>query len=99
MIMPGPVIDDDDEDLGHDDDFSRRVADEASEMEEVEKGTHFASLFVFFFLGGMIFLRPSMAHSFLLCVVEGRGVALTPGVELPGVGSPGAGVSALALAP
>ena len=25
---------------------------------------------------------------FLLCVVEGRGVALTPGVNLPGVGPP-----------
>ena len=36
---------------------------------------------------------------FLLCVVEGRGVALTPGVGLPGVGPPGAGVSAQALAP
>ena len=36
---------------------------------------------------------------FLLCVVEGRGVALTPGVELPGVRPPGAGVSAHPLAP
>ena len=32
-----------------------------------------------------------------LLVVEGSGVALTPGVNLPGVGPPGVGVSAQAL--
>ena len=59
-------------------------------MEEAGKRRILRSFFDFL---GCFFLRPSMA------VVEGRGVALTLGVELPGVGPPGAGVSAQALAP
>ena len=49
------------------------------------KGTYFASFFGFFW---KIFGALDDAQ-FLLCVVEGLGVALTPGVELPGVGPPG----------
>ena len=56
---------------------------------------HFALFFDF--LG--LFFEALDDIQFLLCVVEGRGVALTPGVELPGVRPPGAGVSAQALAP
>ena len=57
--------------------------------------THFASFFDFLekIFGAL------EGTQFLLCVVKGRGVALTPGVELPGVRPPGAGVSAQALAP
>ena len=40
-----------------------------------------------------------MAHSFYCVLSRAGGVALTLGVELPGVGPPGAGVSAQALAP
>ena len=58
--------------------------------------THFASFF-FDFLGK--FFEAFDGTQFLPCVVKGRGVALTPGVSLLGVGPPGAGVSAQALAP
>ena len=43
------------------------------------EGTHYCGIF-FGALDGT---------QFLLCVVEGRWVALTPGVELPGVGPSG----------
>ena len=59
------------------------------------KVAHFASFFGLF----RYFFGALDGTQFLLCVVEGREVALTPGVELPGVGPPGAGVSAQALAP
>ena len=49
------------------------------------EGTHFASFLVY--CG--IFFGALDGTQFLLCVVEGRWVALTPGVELPGVGPSG----------
>ena len=45
----------------------------------------YASFFGFF---RAIFFGALDDKQFLLCVVEGRGVALTPGVKLPGVGPP-----------
>ena len=65
-------IDDDDEDLGND----GEAANEASKMEELEKWRilrHFG-----FFKG--FFFEALDGTQFLLCVVEGREVTLTPGV-------------------
>ena len=49
------------------------------------EGTHFASFLDFF----MVIFGAHDGTQFLLCVVEGRWVALTPGVELPSVGPSG----------
>ena len=56
---------------------------------------HF-SFFRFFFEFSGIFWGALDGQQLL--VVEGSGVALTPGVSLPGVGPPGVGVIAQALA-
>ena len=89
------LIDDFDEDLGDDADGGSRRREEYGGADRVRKMPYFRHFCEFL---GWIFGALD-GTQFLLCVVEGREVALTPGVELPGVGPPGAGVSAQALAP
>ena len=76
----------------------RRKLDESTEAKPVFGQCAKCRIFGIFWSFWKYFLGPSTAHSFTVCR-RGPGVALTPGVELPGVRPPGAGVSAQALAP